>query len=71
MGDPDAIIGVGLLVLILTPMARVALCIFGFVKERNWLYVLVSSIVMAVLVYSILHVPAAGRKKSAGYGVEH
>lgn len=53
-GDASAIIGAGLLVLILTPIARVLMCIAGFAQERNWLYVLVSSTVMGVLLYSLL-----------------
>lgn len=54
-GDAGAIIGAGLLVLIFTPIARVLMCIVGFTSERNWLYVIVSSTVMAVLLYSLLH----------------
>ena len=54
-GDASAIIGAGLLVLILTPIVRVLMCIVGFTQEENWLYVLVSSIVMAVLLYSIFY----------------
>jgi uncharacterized membrane protein len=51
----DALIQLGLLVLIATPIARVALAAVGFYMERDRLYVAVSSIVLAILMYSILH----------------
>lgn len=53
--DPNAVIQVGLLLLILTPVARVAMCMVGFALEKNRLYVAVSSTVMAVLIYSLMH----------------
>lgn len=55
VGRPEAVIQLGLLLLILTPVARVAMCIVGFGMEKNRLYVLVSCTVMAVLLYSLLH----------------
>lgn len=54
-GEPEAIIQLGLLLLILTPVARVALCIVGFALEKNRLYIAVSCTVMAVLLYSLIH----------------
>lgn len=54
-GHPNAVIQLGLLLLILTPIARVAMCMVGFALEKNKLYFLVSSAVMAVLIYSLLH----------------
>ncbi|HEX7362380.1 MAG TPA: DUF1634 domain-containing protein [Bryobacteraceae bacterium] len=54
-GEPNAIIQLGLLLLILTPIARVALCILGFALEKNRLYVAVSCIVMTVLMFSLMH----------------
>jgi uncharacterized membrane protein len=47
------IIQLGLLLLIATPVARVAFSIFGFLEERDWLYVGVTAIVLAVLLYSL------------------
>ena len=55
-GDASAIIGAGLVILILTPVLRVLMCILGFMQKRNWLYVGLSSIVFAVLLYSLLRV---------------
>lgn len=54
VGRPEAIIQLGLLLLILTPVARVAMCIVGFALEKDRLYVLVSCTVMVVLLYSLL-----------------
>jgi uncharacterized membrane protein len=52
-GDPRAIIMLGLLVLIATPVARVGMCIVGFLFERDHLYVGVSTIVLLILLYSL------------------
>jgi uncharacterized membrane protein len=48
-----AIIQLGLLLLIATPIARVALSIFDFLHERDWLYVGVTLIVLVVLIYGL------------------
>lgn len=53
--DSKALIQFGLLLLIATPVARVALAVVGFAMERDRLYVIVSSIVLAVLLFSLLH----------------
>ena len=49
-----AIIQLGLLLLIATPVARVAFSACAFAFERDWLYVGVASFVFAVLMYSLL-----------------
>lgn len=49
------IIGLGLLVLIATPIARVLFAILGFARERDWLYTAISLVVFAILVFSLLH----------------
>lgn len=48
-----AVIQLGILLLIATPVARVALAMFGFYLERDYLYTVVSAIVLAVLLYSL------------------
>jgi uncharacterized membrane protein len=48
------IIQLGLLLLIATPVARVALSIVGFAEERDRLYVGLTSIVFVILMYSLL-----------------
>ncbi|MCU1334950.1 MAG: putative rane protein [Bryobacterales bacterium] len=47
------IIQLGLLVLIATPVARVVFAVFAFSAQRDWLYVLVSAIVLGVLTFSL------------------
>lgn len=47
------IIQLGLLFLIATPVARVAFSAIAFALERDWLYVVVTSMVLAVLVFSL------------------
>jgi uncharacterized membrane protein len=48
------IIQLGLLLLIATPVARVAFSIFGFAAERDRMYVVFTVIVFCVLLYSLL-----------------
>jgi uncharacterized membrane protein len=47
-----AIIQLGLLLLIATPIARVAFSLVGFALERDYTYVVITSIVLVVLIYS-------------------
>lgn len=47
------IIQLGLLFLIATPVARVALAIFGFLAERDNMYVAFALIVLVILLYSL------------------
>jgi uncharacterized membrane protein len=42
------------LLLIATPIARVIFAAFGFSAEKDWLYLVISLIVLAVLTYSLL-----------------
>jgi uncharacterized membrane protein len=42
------------LLLIATPVARVALSVFGFAKEGDRMYVVFTVIVFSILVYSLL-----------------
>jgi uncharacterized membrane protein len=51
--DSRSIIELGLLLLIATPVLRVVLCLVGFALEKDGLYVAVSSVVLAVLLYSL------------------
>lgn len=53
-GRAAGIIQMGLLVLILTPIARVFMCVVGFFTQRDRLYVSVSGLVLAVLLYSLV-----------------
>jgi uncharacterized membrane protein len=47
------LIQLGLLVLIATPIARVVFSIVGFVRQRDWLYVGITAIVLALLTFSL------------------
>ena len=47
------IIQLGLLLLLATPVARVAFSVFAFAMERDVLYVVVTLIVLAVLAFSL------------------
>lgn len=53
------IIQLGLLLLIATPVARVLFSAIGFAIERDYLYVVLTLIVLAVLLYSLLGSGAA------------
>jgi uncharacterized membrane protein len=53
-GDPLAILTLGLIVLLLTPVARVAISIFAFARERDWLYVGITTLVLLILLVSFL-----------------
>jgi uncharacterized membrane protein len=48
------LVQLGLLLLIATPIARVVFSIVGFVRQRDWLYVTITLIVLALLGYSLL-----------------
>jgi uncharacterized membrane protein len=50
----QGIIQLGLILLILTPVARVAFSILGFAAERDRMYVIFTVIVLAILLYSLL-----------------
>jgi len=50
---PRGIIQLGILLLIATPVARVIFTVFAFVWERDWTYVVITLIVLALLLYSL------------------
>jgi uncharacterized membrane protein len=51
--NPESIIMLGLLVLIATPVARVGMCIVGFLFEHDHLYLAISTVVLLILLYSL------------------
>ena len=53
-GHGRGLIQLGLLLLIATPIARVALSIVGFALEHDRLYVVFTVIVLVILLYSLL-----------------
>ena len=50
----SGVIQLGLLLLIATPVARVAFSIFGFAEEHDHMYVVIASIVLLVLACSLI-----------------
>lgn len=52
-GQAAAIVQLGLVLLIATPVARVAMSLVAFVLQRDRVYVLVTSIVLALLIFSL------------------
>jgi len=50
---PRGIIQLGILLLIATPVARVIFSVFAFAWERDWTYVVITLIVLALLLYSL------------------
>lgn len=52
--DGRAITQLGLVLLIATPVARVALTLWAFLRQHDRLYVLVTTIVLALLLYGLV-----------------
>jgi uncharacterized membrane protein len=53
-GDGRGLIELGLLLLIATPVARVAISLAEFVRERDWTYVALTAVVLGVLATSLI-----------------
>ncbi len=52
--DPLAVLRMGVLVLILTPMVRVAVTLVLFVAEGDWIFVVLTAIVFGILLLGFL-----------------
>ena len=52
--DSKAIVQLGLVLLIATPVARVAFMLIAFVVQRDRVYVAISGLVLALLLYGLL-----------------
>jgi uncharacterized membrane protein len=52
--DARCVIQFGLLLLIATPVARVAFSVFAFARQRDWTFVVVTLIVLGLLLYGLL-----------------
>jgi uncharacterized membrane protein len=52
--DSRAVVQLGLVLLIATPVMRVVLSLVAFLVQRDRLYVVITSIVLAVLVFSLV-----------------
>jgi uncharacterized membrane protein len=53
-GEGKALIQLGLLILIATPVARVAMSLAAFVRRRDGLYSIITLIVLSVLLFSLM-----------------
>jgi len=53
-GEGMAIIQLGILFLIVTPLMRIVFALIGYLKEKDYTYVLVSLIVLAIMIVSFL-----------------
>jgi uncharacterized membrane protein len=54
-GDAAAWIMLGILLLLATPIARVVFAVVAFAVERDRLYVVISLVVLAVLMFGLFH----------------
>ena len=52
-GTSRGLIQLGLLLLIATPVARVAFSVIAYISERDWLYAAITLLVLGILVYSL------------------
>jgi uncharacterized membrane protein len=52
-GDARGIIQTGLLLLVLTPILRVIFCVFAFLYEKDYLYVVFTLMVLGILMFSL------------------
>lgn len=53
-GDGEAIIQLGVMLLIATPVARIVFSIIAFAREKDRLYILIGCIVLAIIIASVL-----------------
>ena len=53
-GEGMAIIQLGILFLILTPLVRIIFALIGYLKEKDYVYVVISLIVLAIMTVSFL-----------------
>lgn len=51
---PYGVMAAGLLLLILTPVIRVAVSILVFIKEKDWLYIAITTTVFVILIVSFV-----------------
>ena len=54
VGRGQAVVAVGLLVLIVTPIMRVTVSIIGFALQRDRAFVLITSVVLTILIVSFV-----------------
>ena len=67
---PQAIIALGLLLLIATPVLRVAVSVVTFALEKDRKYVVITLIVLAILLFSIFYLGSTAMSQPRS-GVQH
>ncbi len=58
--DPVAVVALGLVILLATPVVRVAVSIIAFAVSGDRLYVAITSLVLLILIFSLLFGAAGG-----------
>jgi uncharacterized membrane protein len=53
-GNPHTVLTIGLFILTLVPLARVAFCFILFIRERDYTYVVLTAYVLAGLIIGVL-----------------
>ena len=53
-GEPLAMVALGLLILLLTPILRVAISIVVFALEHDWRYTIITALVLVILLISLV-----------------
>jgi len=53
-GNPHAVLTIGLFILTLVPLARVAFCFILFLRERDYIYVVLTAYVLTGLIVGVL-----------------
>lgn len=54
-GDGGGLILLAVLLIVATPVARVLFAVYAFARIRDWLYAAISTIVLALLLFAIVH----------------
>jgi uncharacterized membrane protein len=52
--DSKAVVQLGIILLLATPVVRVLLSLVAFILQRDRLYTVITSLVLAILLYSLL-----------------
>jgi len=52
--DPKGVVQFGIILLVLTPVARVAFSVLAFWRARDWTYVIITLVVLLILVATMM-----------------
>jgi uncharacterized membrane protein len=51
-GEGRPLIQLGLLILVATPIARILFSIFGYLVEKDYLYVVITAVVLTIILWN-------------------